>query len=63
MATRYQFDLTYSIHDGGWYAEVWDGAGATVWESTVQPTRDKAERAAREWIASSAGLAAEGNNS
>jgi hypothetical protein len=49
----YQIETTFSGHDGGWYAEVYEvGTGRTVHTTGTYGDRLAAKNAARRWVES-----------
>lgn len=50
MSQRFIIDATYSAHDGGWYAEVYDRVtGKTEHQTRVHPSENDARIDARYW--------------
>lgn len=46
-----RIDVICSIHDGGYYAEVWDTeTGRELYTTPVAPTPDEAMDLAHDWI-------------
>lgn len=44
------YTATYSRHDGGWYAEVFDADGKDLHTTSIHATREQATLAASRWI-------------